>query len=346
MAHMLMPREASDSTNAPEPIWTTPHSVKLELSTASLRDFSTAAPSVPTMICAPYALHHATIADFAPQHSLVAALLDAGVTNLFVTDWRSATPEMRYFSIDTYLAELNVMVDSLGGSANLVGLCQGGWLSLMFAARFPAKVRKLVLAGAPIDTAAGSSLVSLAAEATPTSAVRELLTLGDGRALGQYVSGLLYPPSPSPDDIARLLQTTASNLHNASDLQERFLVWVRTLLNLPGTYYLEVVEKLYKLNQLATGHFTALGQRIDLSSVRSPLFMLAARDDELVAAEQTLAAEHLVGTSPSDCVKLIALGRHVSLFMGKQVLSDIWPAIAEWLNQANAIRHPREAAET
>ena len=34
---------------------------------------------------------------------------------------------------------------------HLVGLCQGGWLSGMFAARFPGKVASLVLAGESDD---------------------------------------------------------------------------------------------------------------------------------------------------------------------------------------------------
>ena len=41
--------------------------------------------------------------------------MGAGVPGLFVTDWRSADDAMRLFSIDTYLAELNVVVDHLGG---------------------------------------------------------------------------------------------------------------------------------------------------------------------------------------------------------------------------------------
>src|SRR5262249_8870369 len=55
-------------------------------------------------VCAPLALHDATLTDFAPDHSLVAALRMAGLRNVFVTDWRSASPEMRFFSIDSYLA--------------------------------------------------------------------------------------------------------------------------------------------------------------------------------------------------------------------------------------------------
>ena len=77
-----------------------------------------------------------------------------------MTDWRSASPDMRFLAIDNYLADLNVLVDELGGYVDLIGLCQGGWLALTYAARFPLKVRKLVLAGAPIDVAAGTSRLS------------------------------------------------------------------------------------------------------------------------------------------------------------------------------------------
>jgi poly(3-hydroxyalkanoate) synthetase len=77
-----------------------------------LRDFSTPERGQAALVCAPYALHGATIVDFAPGHSVVQALRKAGVARLFVTDWRSATPPMRYFSIDSYLADLNVALRS------------------------------------------------------------------------------------------------------------------------------------------------------------------------------------------------------------------------------------------
>ena len=152
-----------------------------------MRDFSTVQDGVATLLCAPFALHGAAVADLAPGHSLVAALRDAGLRRLFVTDWRSATVEMRYLGIDDYLADLNVLVDQLGGSVDLVGLCQGGWLSLLYAARFPAKVRKLVLAGAPVDIAAGQSALSALAGASPLALFHELVKLGDGRVLGRKV---------------------------------------------------------------------------------------------------------------------------------------------------------------
>ena len=71
-----------------------------------LREFCADDSAMPTLICAPFALHRATIADFAPGHSLVRALRGAGLSRICVTDWLSAGPEMRYLSIDNYLADL------------------------------------------------------------------------------------------------------------------------------------------------------------------------------------------------------------------------------------------------
>jgi hypothetical protein len=113
------------------PFWTTRHCVHFELGTMALRDFSCGEGGTPTLICAPFALHTATIADFAPGRSVVEALRGGGIERIFVTDWRSAGPDMRFLSIDSYLAELNVAVDELGAPVDLIGLCQGGWMALI-----------------------------------------------------------------------------------------------------------------------------------------------------------------------------------------------------------------------
>lgn len=186
-----------------EPQWTTPNRVALELPSVRLRDFSTSADGSPTLLCAPFALHQATITDFAPDHSLVAALRTAGIERIFVTDWRSASPDMRFLAIDNYLADLNVLVDELGGYVDLIGLCQGGWLALTYAALFPLKVRKLVLAGAPIDVAAGTSRLSRLAHDTPLAIFHELANLGGGRILGRHALRFWAPDPPNRETSMR-----------------------------------------------------------------------------------------------------------------------------------------------
>jgi poly(3-hydroxybutyrate) depolymerase len=323
-----------------EPAWATPHTIALELKTVRLRDFTAgtgAGGDRPALICAPFALHGAAVTDLAPGHSLIAALRNAGLSRLLVTDWRSATANMRFLGIDDYLADLNVLVDDIGAPVDLIGLCQGGWMALIYAARFPAKVRKLVLAGAPIDTAAAPSTLSAIAENSPLATFRELVRLGDGILPGNKVLKFWGPRSVADADIAEILQTS-EHVGSArfAPLRAAFRNWYGWTVNLPGPFFLETVEKLYKRNALAAGRFLALGQRVDLASVNIPVFLLAARDDELVAPPQLFAAERLIGTPARDLRKAIAPCRHVALFVGQRTLQDIWPRIARWLGEVPA----------
>ncbi len=102
----------AQADQSPKFAWSATNLVRLEMSTMGLRDFSRAPEGVPTLVCAPFALHGATIADLAPGHSLVDALARNGGRRLFVTDWRPASADMRLLTIDSYLADLNVAVDS------------------------------------------------------------------------------------------------------------------------------------------------------------------------------------------------------------------------------------------
>jgi poly(3-hydroxyalkanoate) synthetase len=323
---------AEDGPAASEPEWATPNTIALELKTVRLRDFSTAEDGLPALLCAPFALHGAGVTDLAPGHSLVAALRDAGLRRLFVTDWRSATADMRFLSIDDYLADLNVLVDHLGGKVDLIGLCQGGWMSLLYAGRFPAKVRKLALAGAPIDIAAGQSGLSALVEASPIALFHELVNLGDGRVLGHKVLKFWGPETVASKDIHEMLQTDEPIGSAAfTKLEAIFRRWHAWTVDLPGTYYLEVTEKLYKNSEIAAGQFVALGKRIDLADMRAPIFLLAASEDELIAPAQLFATEHLVGTPAHNIRKAMAPCRHAGLFMGTTILHEYWPAIVRWI---------------
>jgi len=317
-----------------EPKWATPHAIALELNTVRLRDFTTEAKGPPALLCTPLALHGAAIADFAPEHSLVASLRRAGMRRLFATDWRSATAEMRLLGIDDYLADLNVLVDQIGAPVDLIGLCQGGWMALLYAARFPAKVRKLVLAGAPVDIKAAPSALSELADISPLAVFQELVRLGDGIVPGSKVLKFWGVGSVIAEDMQDVLQTDeAIGSAGFTELEALFRNWYAWTIDLPGAYFLEVVEKLYEGNELAAGRFLALGQRIDLAKVSVPIFLLAARDDELVALPQLFAVEHLVGTAPVDIASETVPGRHVGLFMGKSALEGVWPRIVGWLGE-------------
>ncbi|MCK1360205.1 alpha/beta fold hydrolase [Bradyrhizobium sp. 199] len=308
--------------------WTTPNSIALELATMRLRDCSRTRSGQPVLVCAPYALHRALIADFAPGHSVVGSLRDGGIDRIYLTDWRSATPDMRYLSIDSYLADLNVAIDEIGAPVDLVGLCQGGWLSLLYAARFPAKVRRLVLAGAPVDLSVDSSLCRLTRNA-PEMVYDQLVARGGGNVSGEEMLRL-WSKAPDRDDIAAALQKELSDEEGAA-LLARFDRWNAEALDLPGKYYLETVNRIFRENQIAAGSFTALGRTVDLRAVKVPVFLLAGLDDDVVPAVQALATAGLLGTPPAFIAAASEPSNHLGLFMGAHTHAHAWPRIAEWL---------------
>ncbi len=164
----------------------TENTVRLDLRTMVLRDYGTRG-GIPTLVDAPHAGHTAVIADYHKGQSLVETLLENGIAHVALTDWKPATEDMKDLEINNYLAELIVAIDDLGGRVNLVGLCQGGWVSAMVAARFPDKVNSLVLAGAPIDTDSGNGPIKRLAHQSPMSFYEELVALGGGLMKGKFM---------------------------------------------------------------------------------------------------------------------------------------------------------------
>ena len=199
-----------------QPEWTTPNHEIIDLAALRLRDFSVGkSRHRPVVVVAPFALHDAGIADLAPGHSLVEALRANGCPRLFLVEWKSATPETRLHTIDTQLAALNVAIDDIGSPMDLIGLCQGGWLSLVYAARFPKKVRRLVLVGAPVDIKAELSLLSTPANPMTDVLIDELVRLGDGLVLGRYMAALWPRELDETSSVIKSLQTRrpASDRH-------------------------------------------------------------------------------------------------------------------------------------
>jgi poly(3-hydroxyalkanoate) synthetase len=324
--------------------WTTPNEVTLQLTSMQLRDFSGGAEGPPALVCAPYALHRTVMADFAPGHSIIETLQAGGIARVFLTDWRSATPEMRYLTIDNYLADLNVAVDEIGSPVDLIGLCQGGWLSLVYAARFPHKVRHLVLAGAPIDMRAVSDLSWLVAE-LPSVGFDELVRRGDGIVSGRNMIQFWSNALVGHDVEAEMLGALNCGPAACARYRERFISWDSAPIDLPGAYYLEVVNRIFKENQIAEDRFVALGRAVRLADVEAPLFLLTAADDEVVPAAQTLAAARLVGTPAALVEKATEPSTHLGLFMGSEALGNSWRRVAHWL-AADAAAPPQRKTAT
>ncbi|HZB92920.1 MAG TPA: alpha/beta fold hydrolase [Stellaceae bacterium] len=314
----------------------TANRIMLDLRTVLFRDYSAPqATGVPTVVDAPYAGHSAMIADYHKGQSLMETLLAHGLGRLFLTDWKSATEDMKDLEIDQYLAELNVAIDDLGGRVNLVGLCQGGWMSAMYAARFPHKVASLVLAGSPIDTDAGNGPIKRMAHAYPTSFYEDLVAVGGGLMRGATMLRGWKNMHPAEHYIKQHIDLY-EHVDDPAYLrkEETFESWYENPIDLPGRWYLQAIVQLFKENRLAKGRFVGLGRRLSLGDITCPVYLLAGEADDITTKEQVFDAEKYLGTAKAKIEKKLVPGGHIGLFMGSRTLKEAWPAIAAWIAAA------------
>jgi poly(3-hydroxyalkanoate) synthetase len=314
----------------PRPAPATANRVLLDLRTMLLRDYSAPdAAGTPAIVIAPYAGHSAVIADFHEGQSLIATLLANGVARVLLTDWKSATEDMKDLEIDQYLAELNVCVDDLGGRVILIGLCQGGWMSAMYAACFPDKVAALVLAGAPIDTDAGDGPIKRMAHTYPIAFYEELVAAGGGIMRGAVMLRGWKNMHPEEHYFKNHVDLY-DHIDDPTYLkrEETFYSWYENQIDLPGRWYLQAITQLFKENRLAKDTFVGLGVRLHLNDITCPTYLLAGESDDITTKEQVLDAAKYLGTPKDKIESKLVPGGHIGLFMGSRTLKVDWPVIA------------------
>src|SRR3954447_938614 len=317
-----------------KPEWHLPHRTVLSTPFAHVHDFSPAGAAtdvVPTLVLPPQAGHSSHVVDFAPGQSQLAVLLDAGLTRLFAMEWRPATAATRNVTITDYLDVIDRAVVLAGGRANLVGDCQGGWLATIYAALHPERVHTLTLAGAPIDFHAGESLIAASTHvltrAMGMAPYRALVALNGGNMSGRAVLTNFILMQPQTE-IGRQLQL----LEHLDDVEhvERYRMfedWFKHTQDIPGAFYLWLVEHLFHRNELIDGRLVVDGRRADLGNISCPLFLLAGARDHITPPAQLFAAAAAVSTPAAEIVPRTSAGGHLGLFTGRQALTQDWPVL-------------------
>lgn len=318
----------------PAPKWTNKNRIRTELDTVKLRDFSKkkGKNGIYSLILAPYAGHTSQIADYDHGQSLVEAFQQHGIDKVAVTDWKSATQHTKDYGIDNYLYSVDQCVDELGGIADVVGLCQGGWLGAMYAARYPKKVNTLTLAGSPIDTDAGEGQIKELAHTYPMSFYEELVAMGNGLLKGEFMlQGFknMHIGKQYFDKYAELYRNIDDQEYRRKF--EKFESWYEYTIDLPGRFYLQAVEELFKENKLFKGEFVGLGKKLSLKDIMCPIYLLAGERDDITPPEQVFNAEEYMGTEKKEIQKDLADGGHIGLFTGHKPLEENWPQIVVWI---------------
>jgi polyhydroxyalkanoate synthase len=252
------------------------------------------------------------ILDLSPRNSLVRYLVEKGHT-VFVISWKNPTSADRDLGMDDYvqlgfkdaLDVVNRIVPQR--KVHAVGYCIGGTLLAIAAA----------LLGSEGDDRLAS--VSLFAALTDFSEPGELSVFISPNQLAMLEavmskSGLLESERMGAAFMMLrsrdLLWTPAVNTYLRGERAKPndLMAWNQDGTRMPLRMHSEYLDRLYLKNDLARGQFSIGSQRVDLKSVRVPMFVVGTETDHVAPWQSVYKARVL--THSADYTFCLTSGGH------------------------------------
>ena len=312
----------------------TPHRVLEEGPLARLLHYpsSKVGPGKPVLIVSSL-INRYYVLDLLPELSVIAQLAKRGF-DVYVLDWKAPGadgPDLGFADyVDGVIPAAAQTIAARHGATPpaVIGYCMGGTLSVMFAARHPARLRSLVLLGTPVEFALSG----------------ELTQLTDRR---RFDAGLLMdvlgnmPPTMMQSGFKMLNPADAWNkltalIRDAGDAERvRHFValesWLDDNIAFPGGVYREYIRALYQDDSLCKRTMTIAGGLVDLKRLTAPLLNVIALRDHICAPPSSRALMPLVGSKDAQVIEFDT--GHIGLTTSRRSLGELWPRIADWMEQ-------------
>ncbi|HEX8326519.1 MAG TPA: class III poly(R)-hydroxyalkanoic acid synthase subunit PhaC [Hymenobacter sp.] len=273
--------------------------------------------------------------DIQEDRSFIRNLQAAGL-DLYLIDWGYPAAEDKYFTmheyINGYLHDAVGVVERETGhrGLTLMGICQGGTFSVIYAALHPEKVKNLVTLVTPIDFATPRDMLATWARHLDVDALVD----NGGNVPGELLNAGFAQLKP-------MLKTNKYvNILNAVDKPAQLLNflrmehWIADSPNQAGECFRQFIKDLYQANKLVKGEFQLGGQSVDLRRITMPLLNIYAAEDHLVPPEASIPLNDLVG-SADKCLTKFA-GGHIGVFVGSRSQTELAPGIAHWLHERDS----------
>jgi polyhydroxyalkanoate synthase len=290
-----------------------------------------ARPTVAVPVLIVYALvNRPYMMDLQPERSLIRGLLLAGL-DVYLIDWGYADGADRFTTLADYIEE------SLAGCVNqiltlhtapqltLLGVCQGGVLSLCYAALHPERVRNLITMVTPVDFHTPSNLLSKWVDKIDIADF-----VADGNVPGETLNQLfvsLLPFRLTHQKYVHLLASVPDREAIADFM--RVEQWIFDSPDQAGAAFSEFVRWFYQENRLLQNRLEIAGRKVDPAALTMPILNLIGKRDHLVPPAASAALKGLVGSSDYTAVEF-DLG-HIGMYISARAQREVPAAIAAWL---------------
>lgn len=272
------------------------------------------------------------ILDLQPGRSLIRGLLAQGL-DVFLIDWGRADAADRARGLDDFLdgaldgAISHLLAGSDGlDTIDLLGICQGGTMSLCYTALHPERVANLVTMITPVDFRTPDNLLSSWAQGLDVDRIA-----GAGNVPGALLNALFLALKPF-----RLMhQKYFHALDLAYDPAQletfvRMERWIFDSPDHPAEVFRAFARDLFQQNRLVRGTFEVGGRRVDLRAITQPLLNVYGTKDHLVPPSASIPLGRLVGSRDYTALELDT--GHIGMYVSRAAQS-LPASIAAWLAQ-------------
>jgi len=269
--------------------------------------------------------------DLQPDRSYIKNLLDSGF-DVYLIDWGFPTKSDRYISMDDYVnGYINNCVDFVRKknrveSINILSICQGGTLSVIYSALYPNKIKNLVTHVTPIDFNTNDGLLF---RWSKDMNFDKLVKGFDGLIPGNFLNigfDMLKPMMR-----VQKQQTLATSLDDEAKLTNflRMEKWISESPAQTGECFRQFMTELYQQNKLVKGELEVGGKKVNLKNLTSPLLNIYATEDHLVPPAATIPLNDIVGSKDKELYSF--KGGHIGVFVGSKSQKELAPAVVSWL---------------
>ncbi len=271
--------------------------------------------------------------DLQDNKSLIRGLLAQGL-DVYLIDWGYPDRSDRFLSLDDYInGMIDDCVDHIRAAhkrpaINLLGICQGGALSLCYAALHKKKVKNLVTMVTPVDFHTPDNLLSRWAQHINTDAVVKAM----GNVPGDMMNWTFLMLKPF-----RLMGQKYIDMVDILDQPKRihdFMHMEKWIFDSPdqaGEAWRQFIADFYQGNKLAKGTLDIGGQRVSLKNITMPVLNVYATEDHLVPPSASLALKKHIGSR--DYTVQAFKGGHIGIYVSSTAQAQVPPGIGAWLRK-------------
>jgi polyhydroxyalkanoate synthase len=282
------------------------------------------------------------ILDLQSDKSVIKKLLDEGF-DVYIIDWGYPSGVDRYLTLDDYVnGYINNAVDKIRERSGLdkitlLGVCQGGTFSVMYAAKHPEKVKNLVTLVAPVDFDTDKGILNLWAKSLDVDKIVDYYGIVPGDFLNSAFL-LLDPFRLMIDKYVGLLERIECEpgdkeceLRNEETVRNflRMEKWIFDSPDQAGETFRQFMKDCYQKNLLIKNEMKLNGTKINLKNITMPLLNVMAEFDHLVPNDASKPLSNAV--SSTDKETLVFPTGHIGIFVGSKSQKEVCPKIAAWL---------------